>query len=214
MRTHVRWSSILLGVVGAVVGWACAVDRATAQAPERPAAEGAAGQPGTTVRHGERTGGQQPTPRLEGVVRVPRPNAPLMSAPPLPPHPLQLQYPDHDVVVCLAGCITPPPTIAHIAPRPPGAPALSLTALPSEPFAVILPRAQPTVVRAAAITTGSVASGTSHGTGIICVAGCGNAQRTATVTPPRRSTARAAATRRFASAGTTPRRAKVRLAGS
>ena len=37
---------------------------------------------------------------------------------PTPIHPLQLQYPQHDVVVCLAGCRTPTAGIIYISPKP------------------------------------------------------------------------------------------------
>jgi hypothetical protein len=37
-----------------------------------------------------------------------------------PPHPLQLAYPDHDVVVCEAGCDGPAGTIVYLQKRKPG----------------------------------------------------------------------------------------------
>lgn len=37
-----------------------------------------------------------------------------------PPHPLQLAYPDHDVVVCEAGCDGPADAIVYLQKRQPG----------------------------------------------------------------------------------------------
>lgn len=104
---------------------------------------------------------------------VPRRSAPLMAAPPLPPHPLQLQHPDHDVIVCMAGCGGRGPSIAYIAPRSTSASA-SGQRIAREKLAPVLPPAQPSVVSGSSITTAAVTS-TRHGqtASVECFAGCG-----------------------------------------
>lgn len=150
---------------------AVVADRSTAQGP--PPWEGS-GPPGDARRSGG-TPIMQPTPGAERT--VPRPAAKLMDAAPLPPHPLQAQFPHHDVVVCLAGCRTLPPTIAYIAPKAaaPGPDALALAE--GRRPAPQLPPVQPMLVQAPRM------AGLSAADGPTCIAGCGGRSTAAVQLP-------------------------------